>query len=49
MLLTKLEIHVIMKNYMNVRSIVAYRCVGGLVSAHRVRGFWQDPVVLQDM
>jgi hypothetical protein len=31
-----------------VCSIVAYRCVGGLVSTHRVRGVWQDPVVVQD-
>jgi hypothetical protein len=47
MLLTKLVTHVIMKGHMNeIRR--AYRCVGGLVSAHRVRVVRQDPVVVQD-
>jgi hypothetical protein len=46
----KLETHVIMKSHMNVICL-QYRsllCVGGLVSAHRVRHVWQDPVVVRD-
>jgi hypothetical protein len=42
MLRTKLETHVIMKSHMNAICLkyLVYRCVGGLVSAHRVRRVW---------